>query len=284
MCWHFVSSSPGTLNMLLICQSRLKSAIIFTSVIQSESGAVTPAWWRRTFIMLCSGLYHPAGVDGVQHVLSSWGITITPQLSFPIYISMTCRTSQSCADECRSTHCPIQISALYMCISWQMLIALTNTNGAKPVVRPSHQACFPSCARTSAKPGDISASSDQSLVIAGKRDTAKESAGVYDVVYPTHVLPMANHNNKTFVEKTKNLKDRRGREERPMHIATALKGSVRGENSWMISSCYHQEWSFWEWCNEELLRKMLSKQFLLEMLFWHIRPYCFDHSLFKSNF
>lgn len=82
----------------------------------------------------------------------SWGITITPQLSFPIFISMTCWTSQSCADECRSTHCPIQISALYMCIGWQMLIGLTDTNGAKAIVRPSHQARFPSCACTSAKP------------------------------------------------------------------------------------------------------------------------------------
>lgn len=52
-----------------------------------------------------------------------------------------------------------------------------------------------------------------------------------------------------------------------MDVAAALKGSIKGENSWMISSCYHQERSFWEWCNEELLRKMLSKQFLLEMLF-----------------
>lgn len=84
----------------------------------------------------------------------------------------------------------------------------------------------------------------------------------------TRMCPMANDNNKTFVQKTKYLKDSTGREkERPMDVAAALKGSIKGENSWMISSCYHQERSFWEWCNEELLRKMLSKQFLLEMLF-----------------
>lgn len=85
--------------------------------------------------------------------------------------------------------------------------------------------------------GDICVSSNQSPVTAGKHDTAVKSARVYNVVYLTHKLTMASDNNKTFVQKTKSLKDSTGREqERPMHIATALKGSIRGENSWMISS------------------------------------------------
>lgn len=104
-CWHTVSSSPRTLNVLLICKSNLKSAISSMSVIESESGEVTPAWWRRAFIMLCSGLYHPACLDGVQHVLSqAWRSHSRAPYIFYIYISTTCWPSQCHADDCMSTH------------------------------------------------------------------------------------------------------------------------------------------------------------------------------------
>lgn len=78
--------------------------------------------------------------------ISSRDHTIMLQLSFPIYISTTCRPSQCHADNCRSTHRPIPISALHVCLSQQMHVALMNMNGPKRVTHPSCQAHSPSCA------------------------------------------------------------------------------------------------------------------------------------------
>lgn len=194
--------------MCLICKSRLKFAISSTSAIESESGEVTPAWWGRAFILLCSGLYQPTRVDRVQHVLS-WAegahnhapIIIS---YIYIYISPTCWISQFSADKCMNTAphlhiCSVhaqQQKAAHWTYQWGKTCCdlrmgqnlLCDFHEGLPFLLEGH-CCL----------GDISVPKESS-VIAGKCDTAVQVCGA---VHLTHLLPMAKINNKTWYKRLK---------------------------------------------------------------------------------
>lgn len=166
-----------------------------------------------------------------------------------------------------------------------MHIALMNMSGPKCVWQPSCQAHFPSCVCTT----------DRSLLSWRHQchfrpifchcrrpwysfDVCK---GLWCCASRTCAPSVANSNHKIFVQKMKFSKTVLG--ERRDHIhCHCLKGKEkRGKHldDLLMPSPAVVLWEVVQW---SAFQTKMSKPFLLETLFWHIRPYCFDHSPFQK--
>lgn len=159
---------------------------------------MTPAWWRRAFIMLCWGLYQPTRVDRVQHVLS-WAEgshNRAPTIISYIYFYYVLDISMLCWQVREHTPCYLRICSVHA--QQQTEARWTNMNGAKRVVWPSRGAGFPS--ERSLLSWGHQCQSSQSPVIAGKHDTAVQ--GLWCCASHT-MLPVANINNKTWYKRLK---------------------------------------------------------------------------------
>lgn len=180
--------------MCLICKSRLKSAISSTSAIESESGEVTPAWWRRAFILLCSGLYQLlVWTEFSEYYLGQRQSCSNDHL---LYIFLWCAGHFNALLISAWAH-PL-LSALCMHSSKQQHIGLTNMNGAKCVVWPSCGAGFPS-GRSLLSWGHQCQSNESLLWQANVIQMCR----VWGAVHLTHLVPTPNINNKNWYKRLK---------------------------------------------------------------------------------
>lgn len=184
--------------MCLICKSRLKSAISSTSVIESESGE----WHLHDeeghslcSVQVCTSLL--VWTEFSMYYLGLRDHTIVLQRSSPIYISTTCWTSQCSTGKCVSTHPLIYVSALYMHSSKQKHVG--------PIWMGQNVWCdlhvgLAFLLKDHCCPGDISVSPASPPLL---QANTIQLCRVCGAVHLTHLLPVANINNKAWYKRLK---------------------------------------------------------------------------------